>query len=132
MSYSTLQLTNSSLFVAVLAVADNHDSFSIGCVIAGFGYGAISCCWETAVQDFVGARKWPKLHSPLETISGTLLAVFVVGISFIVDQERGLQLAMFILAIILSVITFVWLIIAIAYIYITKLKSVRLNKRWAF
>ncbi|KAF9405131.1 hypothetical protein HW555_013999, partial [Spodoptera exigua] len=85
-----------------LAGADNHDSFSIGCVIAGFGYGAVSCCWETAVQDFVGARKWPKLHSPLETISGTLLAVFVVGISFIVDKERGLQTAMFILAITLS------------------------------
>lgn len=125
-------LMTSTVGCYVLAVADNHDSFSIGCVIAGFGYGAISCCWETAVQDFVGARKWPKLHSPLETISGILLAVFVVGISFIVDQERGLQYAMFILAIILSIITIVWFIIAIAYIYITKLKSIRLNKRWVF
>lgn len=84
------------------------------------------------MQDFVGARKWPKLHSPLETISGTLLTGFVVGISFIVDQDRGLQLAMYILAIILSIISFVWLTIGIAYIYMTKLKSVRLNKRWVF
>ncbi|PZC82518.1 hypothetical protein B5X24_HaOG210267 [Helicoverpa armigera] len=122
----------SSLGCFVLADADNHDSFSIGCVIAGFGYGAISCCWETAVQDFVGARKWPKLHSPLETISGTLLAVFVFGISFIVDHERGLQFAMFILAIILSIISFLWLIIAVTYIYRTKLKSVRIGKRWMF
>ncbi|KAF9822826.1 hypothetical protein SFRURICE_000895 [Spodoptera frugiperda] len=118
----------STLGCFVLAEADNHDSFSIGCVIAGFGYGAVSCCWETAVQDFVGARKWPKLHSPLETISGALLAVFVVGISFIVDEERGLQTAMFILAITLSVISFIWLIISICYIYMTKLKSIRIGK----
>ncbi|XP_075972243.1 uncharacterized protein LOC142974033 isoform X2 [Anticarsia gemmatalis] len=116
----------------VLAEADNHDSFSIGCVIAGFGYGAISCCWETAVQDFVGARKWPKLHSPLETISGLIITVFVIGISFIVDQDRGLQLAMFILAIILSIITVIWLVIALIYFYITKLRNRRLGKRWLF
>lgn len=116
----------------VLAEADNHNSFSIGCVIAGFGYGAISCCWETAVQDFVGARKWPKFHSPLETISGLVLTIFVIGISFIVDNEKGLQQSMSILAIILSIITLVWLAIVLIYLYITKMKNMRFSKRWIF
>ncbi|CAB3228575.1 unnamed protein product, partial [Arctia plantaginis] len=119
----------STLACILLSRADNHDSFSIGCVIAGLGYGAISCCWESTVQDFVGARKWPKLHSPLETISGLSLAIFVIGISFIVDQPQGLQFALFILAILLSITTFVWLIVAVFYVYTTKVKKIKMGKR---
>ncbi|XP_028163776.1 uncharacterized protein LOC114355244 isoform X1 [Ostrinia furnacalis] len=107
----------------VLAEANNHDYYSIGCVVAGIGYGAITSCWETSVQDFVGARKWPKFHSTLETLSSTILTLFVVGLCFIVEQEGGLQRSMFVLGVILAAITFVWCIIAAVAIYVTKVRS---------
>ncbi|KAG6450724.1 uncharacterized protein LOC115443940 isoform X2 [Manduca sexta] len=113
----------------LLAEAHNHDTFSIGCVVAGFGYGAISSCWETAVQDFVGARKWPKIHSTLETLSATMFAIFVLGICFTVKGSEDLQFTIFILAIILSVISVVWLILSAIAIYTTKVRSMRLGRR---
>ncbi|CAH0397570.1 unnamed protein product [Chilo suppressalis] len=114
----------------VMAVASNHDSFSIGCVVAGLSYGAITSCWETSAQDFVGARKWPKFHSTLETLSSTLLVLFVFGISYVVDGEGGLQTSMFILGVTLSVITFVWLIIALVSLYLTKVRSLTMGRPW--
>ncbi|KAJ0179473.1 hypothetical protein K1T71_005185 [Dendrolimus kikuchii] len=116
----------------VLAEATSHDTISIGCVVAGFGYGAISTCWETTVQDYVGARKWSKIHSPLETLSSCVLTVFVIGISFIVDQKDGLQKTIFILASVLGIITVLWAVIAAIAIYVTKLRSIRLGRRWIF
>lgn len=104
--------------------------FSIGIVIAGFGYGAISSCWETTIQDFVGPRKWPKIHSTLETISGCILTGFVVGLSFIIDTKNGLQLVMFIMAITLATITFIWFLIVIVSLYKDNVRSSRLAKRW--
>lgn len=118
------------MFVSVLAEADNHDIFSIGVVIAGFGYGAITSCWETTVQHFVGPRKWSKLHSTLETVSGSMLALFVVGISFIVENYKGLQLVMFVLGIVLFGITGLWILLLIASMIITKVRAVRLGKNW--
>lgn len=115
--------------IAVLAEARNHDYFSIGCVVAGIGYGAITSCWETSVQDFVGARKWPKIHSTLETISSTLLTVFVVGLCILIGTDGGLQHCMFILGVIYAVITFVWTMIALFAIYVTKVRSLNLG-RW--
>ncbi|KAI5641167.1 chitin binding peritrophin-A domain-containing protein [Phthorimaea operculella] len=96
-----LTLTTPAIFIlthglTLLAEAKNHDTFSFGCVIAGFGYGAITSCWETAVQEFVGARKWPKLHSTLETLSVSLLAGIILGLSFVIKQASDLQFCMFI------------------------------------
>ncbi|XP_049888134.1 uncharacterized protein LOC126382362 [Pectinophora gossypiella] len=107
----------------ILAEARNHDMFSIGCVVAGLGYGAITSCWETAIQDFVGARKWPKLHSPLETLSASLLAVFVLGLSFGIKQTNDLQYPMFILGIVLSVVTFIWTILSVISIYVNHVRN---------
>lgn len=117
-------------FLAVLAEANNHDMFSIGIVVAGFGYGAITSCWETTIQDFVGARKWPKLHSTLETLTGCLLTSFVVGISFVIGTEGGLQLVMFIMGVTLFGITILWTVLVAVSIYVTKVRSMRLGKRW--
>ncbi|CAK1551951.1 unnamed protein product [Leptosia nina] len=125
-----LLVSTASAFV--LAADNNHDSYSIGCVIAGFGYGAVTSCWEGTVQDYVGARKWPKVHSALETLSATLLAVFVAGISFVVEKENGLKLVMFILGITLAVITILWVVIGAVSIYLTKVKSLRLHKKSLF
>ncbi|KAM3967944.1 uncharacterized protein ACR2FA_003943 [Aphomia sociella] len=116
----------------LLAEAKNHDLLSIGCVIAGLGYGAVSSCWETAVQDFVGLRKWPKFHSTMETLSGMLLCGFCLGISFLVDHEGGLQLTLFILSGILAGITVIWTILAMVSLYLTKVRSLRLGRRWTF
>ncbi|XP_053600079.1 uncharacterized protein LOC128669343 [Plodia interpunctella] len=116
----------------VLSIATNHDLFSIGCVVGGLGYGALTSCWETAVQDFVGLRKWPKFHSALETLSGTLLFVFWVGLSFVVDQDGGVQYAMFIQSSILAGITLVWVILAAVSLYFTKVRSLRFGRRWKF
>ncbi|KAL4714447.1 hypothetical protein ACJJTC_017742 [Scirpophaga incertulas] len=125
-----LLISTASSFV--LSIAENHDIFSIGCVVAGVGYGAITSCWETSVQDFVGARKWPKIHSTLETLSSILLAVFVLSISFIIDEEEGLQRAMMIITIILALITIVWTGLAVVSIYITNVRSLRLDRRCLF
>lgn len=119
-----------SYFFTVLAEANNHDFFSIGCVVAGIGYGAITSCWETSVQDFVGTRKWPKLHSTLETLSSTLLTLFVVVLCFLIGDEGGLQRCMFIVGVVLAVITVIWSIIAIVAIYVTKVRSLKLGRSW--
>ncbi|CAH2237244.1 jg11213 [Pararge aegeria aegeria] len=116
----------------VLAEANNHDSFAIGCVIAGFGYGAITSCWESTVQEFVGARKWPKLHSTIETVSATLLVVLVVGLSFVVGKDNGLQFAMFILGLITAVVSFIWIIITGVSIYKTKVRTLSFKRKWTF
>ncbi|XP_047545967.1 uncharacterized protein LOC125077898 [Vanessa atalanta] len=113
----------------VLAEARNHDSFAIGCVAAGFGYGAVTSCWETAAQDFVGARKWPKIHSTLETLSAILQALFVVGLLVVLRQESGLQFSMLILGVILAVCTFIWSIIAIVSIYKSKVRSFSFKRK---
>lgn len=104
--------------------------FAIGCVVGGLGFGAITSCWEAAVQDFLGARKWPKLHSTLETLSSIVLASFVATISFMVNQNGDLQYPMFILGIILAVITIVWMILAAVALYFTKVRSFRSGRRW--
>lgn len=117
---------------SVLADADSHDSFAIGCVIAGFGYGAVTSCWEATVQEFVGARKWPKLHSTIETVSATLLVIFVTGISFVVGQDNGLQFAMFILGLVTAAVSFIWIIIAGVSIYRTKVRTLSLKRKWTF
>ncbi|XP_013185819.2 uncharacterized protein LOC106131303 isoform X2 [Amyelois transitella] len=116
----------------ILSIATNHDLFSIGCVIAGLGYGALTSCWETAAQDFVGLRKWPKFHSALETLSGTLLFLFWVGLSFLVDREGGVQYAMFIQSSILVGITVIWVILAAISLYFTKLRSLGCGQRCTF
>ncbi|XP_072942154.1 uncharacterized protein [Epargyreus clarus] len=113
----------------VLGEANNHDLLSIGCVVAGLGYGAVSSCSETAVQDFIGARKWPKIHSPLEILSAVLLVLFMTGLSFLTTQG-GLQYLMLILAVTLSIVTLVWIIIAAVSIYTTKVRSLRLGRNW--
>ncbi|KPJ01859.1 Monocarboxylate transporter 9 [Papilio xuthus] len=125
-------LITSTIACFVFAQTNNHDSFAIGCVISGLGYGAVTSCCETAVQDFVGARKWPKFHSTLETFSATLLTIFVVCLSFIVGQEHGYQNSMFIIGIVLSAVTFLWLVLAIIALYDTKLKYLRPNWRCLF
>lgn len=127
---AVLGLVTSTVACFLLAEAHNHDTFSIGCVVAGFGYGAITSCCETAIQDFVGARKWPKIHSTLETLSAVLFGVFSLGSSFLFSEEGGLQFALFILGVLLSVVTFVWIILALVSIYITKVRSARLGRRW--
>ncbi|CAH0759353.1 unnamed protein product [Diatraea saccharalis] len=116
----------------LLAEANTHDSFSIACVVAGMGYGAVSSCWETSAQDFVGTRKWPKFHSTLETLSSTLLVIFVFGLSYVVDSENGLQTSMFILGIILAIITFVWLVISLVSLYFTKMRSLKFGRPWMY
>lgn len=131
-TYISLYDLLTSVYFAVLAEATDHDTISIGCVVAGFGYGAVSTCWETTIQDYVGARKWPKIHSPLETLSAVALTVFVIGISFIVDQEGGLQKSIFILGIVLGIITVLWTILAAVAIYVAKFRSIRLGRRWIF
>lgn len=120
------------VFFSVLAEANNHDSFAIGCVIAGFGYGAITSCWESTVQEFIGARKWPKLHSTIETLSVALLVIFVVGLSFVVEQDNGLQFIMFTLGILTAVVSFLWIIIAGVSIYKTKVRTLSLRRKWTF
>lgn len=117
-------------FFTVLAEAKNHDVFSIGCVVAGLGYGAITSCWEAAVQEFVGARKWPKLHSALETLSATLLAIFVLGQSFLINYTGDVQYSMFVLGIMMSIATFIWMILAAVAIYVTKVSSFRFGSRF--
>lgn len=103
---------------------------SIGIVVAGFGYGAITSSWETTIQDYLGARKWPKLHSTLETLSGCLLTAFVVGIAFVVDTEGGLQFVVFILGFFFLGITIVWTVVIAVSIYLMKVRSIRLGRRW--
>lgn len=116
----------------MIAEANDHDIFAIGCVVAGIGYGAISSCWETAVQDFVGVRKWPKFHSALETLSASLLAIFVCGLSMLIKQGYDFQYAMFVLGILLAIVTLVWIIIAMLSIYITNSKSFSCGIRGRF
>lgn len=118
----------------MLAEASSYDSFSIGCVIAGFGYGVITSCWETTAQDFVGARNWPKIHSTLETVSAVLQALFVVGLIFVLQKEdrSGLQFSMFILGIIIAMCTFVWFVITSVYFYKSKVKSFSFRRKWWF
>ncbi|XP_026326566.1 uncharacterized protein LOC113235171 isoform X2 [Hyposmocoma kahamanoa] len=116
----------------MIAEARDHDVFAIGCVVSGIGYGAISSCWETAVQDFVGVRKWPKVHSALETLSASFLAVFVCGLSILIKYGYDFQYAMFVLGILLAVVTLVWTIIAILSIYITNSKSFSFDIRRRF
>ncbi|XP_034825132.1 uncharacterized protein [Maniola hyperantus] len=128
----TLGLVVSTCACFVLAEANNHDSFAIGCVVAGFGYGAITSCWESTVQEFLGARKWPKLHSTIETLSATLLAILVVGLSFVVEQDNGLQFIMFILGLLTAVVSFIWIIIAGVSIYKTKVRTLSLRRKWVF
>ncbi|XP_013134817.1 PREDICTED: uncharacterized protein LOC106100497 [Papilio polytes] len=125
-------LITSTIACFVFAETNNHDSFAIGCVISGLGYGAVTSCCETAVQDFVGARKWPKFQSTLETLSASLLSLFVVGLSFIVGQEHGYQYSMFIIGIVLSAVTILWLVLALISLYDTKLKYLRPNCRCLF
>ncbi|XP_045492193.1 uncharacterized protein LOC123691708 [Colias croceus] len=122
----------STISAFVLAADNNHDSYSIGCVIAGFGFGAVASSWETAVQDFVGARKWPKIHSTLETLSACLMTVFVVGLSFTIEKANGPQFVMFILGILLASATFVWFIIAAVSIYLTNIRTMRLGRKCLF
>ncbi|XP_045521452.1 uncharacterized protein LOC123712415 [Pieris brassicae] len=119
-----LLISTASAFL--LAADNNHDSYSIGCIVAGFGFGAVTSCWEGAIQDYVGARKWPKLHSALETISAFMLAVFLLALVFLIDVEKGLKLVMFILGIIFAVITMVWFAIACVAIYFTKVRTISL------
>ncbi|XP_023938207.2 uncharacterized protein LOC112045999 [Bicyclus anynana] len=128
----TFGLVVSTCACFVLAEANNHDSFAIGCVIAGFGYGAVTSCWESTVQEFIGARKWPKLHSTIETVSATLLVIFVVGISFVVQEDNGLQFSMFILGIITAVVSFVWIVISGVSIYRTKVRTLSFKRKWTF
>ncbi|XP_026765199.2 uncharacterized protein LOC113523424 [Galleria mellonella] len=116
----------------LLARAKTYDLLSIGCVIGGFGFGAISSCWETAVQDFVGMRKWPKVNSTMETCSGILLFVFYLGILFLVDEEDGLQCALLILSAVLTGVTFMWTILAVVSLYLTKVRSLRPGRRCMF
>lgn len=118
----------------MLAEASSYDSFSIGCVIAGFGYGAITSCWETTAQEFVGARNWPKIHSTLETVSAVLQALFVVGLIFVLQKEdrSGLQFSMFILGVIIAMCTFVWFVITSLYFYKSKVKSFSFRRKWWF
>lgn len=99
-------------------------------MISGFGYGAITSCWETTVQDFVGPRKWPKIQSTLETVSGSLLVIFFVGICFVVENEKGLQEVMFILGIVLLGITTIWLFLVIVSMCVSKIRAVRLGRNW--
>lgn len=116
----------------MIAEARDHDIFAIGCVVAGVGYGAISSCWETAVQDFVGGRKWPKLHSALETLSASLLAVFICGLSILIKHGYDCQYAMLVLGILLAVVTLVWTIIAMLSIYFTNSRSFNFDIRSRF
>ncbi|XP_059061949.1 uncharacterized protein LOC131854804 [Achroia grisella] len=116
----------------LLAAADNHDLLSIACVIGGFGYGAITSCWETTVQDFVGLRKWPKIHSTMETLSGILLFVFCLCILFLVDQENGPKSALLILSVVLAGITVIWTILAAVSLYMTKVRSLWPGTRCMF
>ncbi|XP_041973134.1 uncharacterized protein LOC121728877 [Aricia agestis] len=114
----------------VLSEANTHDTFSIGCVIAGFGFGAITSSWETAAQEYVGAHKWSKVHSTLETLSAVLLGLLTTGLSFVVEREGGIQFAMYIQGLIMSVITFVWLVIAAISIYTAKVRNINLKLNW--
>ncbi|XP_047989083.1 uncharacterized protein LOC125228531 isoform X1 [Leguminivora glycinivorella] len=125
---AVLGLTISTLACFVLAASDSHDAFSIGCVVAGLGFGAISSCWEGAVQDFVGARKWPKLRSTLETLSALLLVTFFVLVCLFTDMETNLQQYLFILGIIISVVTLVWIVIAAVSIYNNTIKMCLFNR----
>lgn len=125
-----LSVMLNEIIVSVLAKADNHDMFSIGVVISGFGYGAITSCWETTVQEFVGPRKWPKIQSSLETVSGCLLGLFFVGISFIVENEKGLQQVMFIQGIVLLGITTIWIVLVVVSMCVSKIRAVRLGKNF--
>ncbi|CAK1578574.1 unnamed protein product [Parnassius mnemosyne] len=123
-----LIVTTTACFV--FAETNNHDTFAIGCVISGFGYGAVTSCCDTAIQDFVGARKWPKVHSTLETLSASLLALFVTGLSLVMGQEGGFNYSMFIMGIIMLAITIVWSILATIALYETKLRYIRPGRRW--
>ncbi|XP_068627845.1 uncharacterized protein [Battus philenor] len=114
----------------VFSETNSHDSFAIGCVVSGLGFGAVASCCDTAVQDFVGARKWAKIQSTLETLSASLLTLFVVGLSFVISREGGFQYSMFLIGIVMSVITIVWLILAAVALYDTKLKYLRLKWPW--
>lgn len=125
---AVLGLIISTLACFVLAASSTHDMFSVGCVVAGLGFGAISSCWEGAVQDFVGVRKWPKLRSTLETLSAVLIVTLFVSVCLFTDMESNLQLYLFILGIILSVVTLIWTIIAAVSIYNTTIKMCLFNR----
>lgn len=115
----------------VIAEANTHDAFSIGCVVAGLGFGALSSCWEIAAQDFVGAHKWTKIHSTLETLSAICAASFVFGLSFLVPlEDSGDKHFIFILGLALSTVSVIWLIIAVVSIYVAKMRSFRLKQNW--
>ncbi|XP_061728443.1 uncharacterized protein LOC133533468 isoform X2 [Cydia pomonella] len=125
---AVLGLIISTLACFVLAASSTHDMFSVGCVVAGLGFGAISSCWEGAVQDFVGVRKWPKLRSTLETLSAVLIVTLFVFVCLFTDMESNLQLYLFILGITLSVVTLIWTIIAAVSIYNTTIKMCLFNR----
>ncbi|CAG9563259.1 unnamed protein product [Danaus chrysippus] len=77
-----LVISTSACFVFLRA--ENLDLFSIGYVVAGFGYGIIISSWEKTAHELVGTRKWAKIHSTLETLSASLIALFCVGLFYLI------------------------------------------------
>lgn len=117
----------------MIAEAGSHDTFSIGCIVAGLGFGAISSCWETAAKDFMGAHKWTKVQSALETLSGICAAAFVSGLLFLCPLDDGVEkYYIFILGIVLSIVALVWLIIAVMTSNVAKMRSFRLKNNYLF
>lgn len=123
-----LGLTVSTIALFLVSKSNSHDSFSVGCIVAGFGFGAITSCWETTVQDFVGARKWPKVNSTLDTLSGTLLVIFVTCMSFIAPESKNIQLWFLVLGCILATATITWCIIAIIVLIGASVKKIKFTK----
>lgn len=112
-----------------MSESKNHDSFSVGCTVAGFGFGAITSCWESTAQDFVGPRKWSKVHSTLETLSATLLVLFVISMLTLSQNVEDLQTWFVVLGYILGSVTMVWFIIAAVMLYNTKLKNITVPRK---
>lgn len=114
----------------MVSQSNSHDSFSVGCIVAGFGFGAVTYCYETTIQHFVGVRKWPKIQSTLETLTGMFLAVFVICLSYLSPKDKNIQTWYVILGCVQISIFVVWLIIAIVMFIKTTMKKVQLGKRW--
>ncbi|XP_032511997.2 uncharacterized protein LOC116766295 isoform X1 [Danaus plexippus] len=110
--------------------AENLDLFSIGYVVAGFGYGIITSSWEKTAHELVGTRKWAKIHSTLETLSAALIALFCVGLSFVIGRDNGLQMSLLIIGVTMSAISLIWAIIVMVCLYKTKVKSYGLKRKW--